>query len=131
MKGVQRAPNSDDVWDVEKDGYGDTESAHGTSMAGLIGEAGPATSVYAVKVLDSYGLGDDLSVAAAMERLPADIDVVNLSLGGYTDRDAPPLAIATATRALSGRVGVVVAAAGNQGVSRPFWPAALGSVLGV
>jgi subtilisin family serine protease len=123
LKGVQRGPDSDDVWDVERDGYGDAEAGHGTFIAGLILQVAPAASVYAVKVLDSHGVGDDLSVAAAMEQLPPDIDVVNLSLGGYTDRDAAPLALATALRAMGER-RAVVAAAGNQGASRPFWPAA-------
>ena len=36
-----------------------------------------------------------------MEQLPPDIDIVNLSLGGYTDHDAPPLAIATALQAMA------------------------------
>jgi hypothetical protein len=123
LKTVQRAPNSDDVWDVERDGYGDAESGHGTFIAGLILQVAPAASVYAVKVLDSHGVGDDLGVAAALEKLPADIDVVNLSLGGYTDHNAAPLALATALQTLGER-RAVVAAAGNQGTSRPFWPAA-------
>jgi hypothetical protein len=123
LRGVQRAPDSDDVWDVEHDGYGDAESGHGTFIAGLILQVAPAASVYAVKVLDSHGVGDDLGVAAALEKLPPDIDVVNLSLGGYTDHDAAPLALATALRAI-GEQRAVVAAAGNQDASRPFWPAA-------
>jgi subtilisin family serine protease len=63
-----------------------------------------------------------------MERLPADTSIVNLSLGGYTDRDTPPLAIATAMR---DRRFAVVAAAGNAASKRPFWPAAFPQVLGV
>ena len=35
-----------------------------------------------------------------MQQLPHDVDIINLSLGGYTDRDAPPLAIATALQAI-------------------------------
>jgi subtilisin family serine protease len=130
LKGVQRAPNSDDVWDVERDGYADAEAGHGTFIAGLILQVAPAASVYAVKVLDSHGVGDDLSVAAAIEQLP-DIDIVNLSLGGYTDRDTAPLAIATALQAMREQRTAVVAAAGNQGASRPFWPAAFEPVLAV
>jgi hypothetical protein len=128
LSGVERAPDSDDVWDVERDGYGDAEAGHGTFIAGLILQVAPAASVYAVKVLDSHGVGDDASVAAAMEQLPPDIDIVNLSLGGYTDHDAAPLAIATALHAM-GEQRAVVAAAGNQGASRPFWPAAFDQVL--
>jgi hypothetical protein len=130
LTGVDRAPGSDDIWDVERDGYGDAEAGHGTFIAGLILQVAPAASVYAVKVLDSHGVGDDLSVAAAMEQLPQDVDIVNLSLGGYTDHDAAPLAIATALQAM-GRERAVVAAAGNQGSSRPFWPAAFDQVLAV
>ena len=130
LKSVQRAPNSDDVWDVERDGYGDTESGHGTFIAGLILQVAPSASVYAVKVLDSHGVGDDFDVAKAMAQLPSDIDIINLSLGGYTDRDAPPLAISTAMRG-DGQPPAVVAAAGNQSANRPFWPAAFEQVLAV
>ena len=48
-----------------------------------------------------------------MEQLPQDIDIVNLSLGGYTDDDAAPLAIACALQGMRKQRGVVVAAAGN------------------
>ncbi len=131
LKGaVQTAPNSADVWDVDNDGYGDAESGHGTFIAGLIRQVAPSASVYAVKVLDSHGVGDDLTVAKAMQQLPADVDVINLSLGGYTDGDAPPPAVATAMQAMGGG-HVVVAAAGNHGKTRPFWPAAFEPVLAV
>ncbi len=63
-------------------------------------QVAPAASVYAVKVLDSHGVGDDLNVAKAMEQLPADVNIINLSLGGYTDHNAPPLAVATAMAAM-------------------------------
>jgi hypothetical protein len=130
LRGVQRGPLSDDVWDIERDGYGDAESGHGTFIAGLILQAAPATDIYALKVLDSHGLGDDLGVAAALAQLPQDVDIVNLSLGGYTDKDAAPLALTKAIQAL-GENRVVVAAAGNHGKSRPFWPAAFEPVLAV
>jgi hypothetical protein len=129
LTGVQSAPNSTDVWDVESDGYGDAEAGHGTFIAGLIRQVAPAASVYAVKVLNSHGVGDDYTVAAAMEQLPADVDIVNLSLGGYTDKDVPPLAIATAMEARPALH--VVAAAGNHAATRPFWPAAFDQVLAV
>ena len=82
-------------------------------------------------MLDSHGLGDDLTVAKAMEQLPQDIHIVNLSLGGYTDDDSGPLAIANALRIMRKQRGAVVAAAGNAGRPRPFWPAAFKQVLGV
>jgi hypothetical protein len=131
LKNVQRAPKSDDVWDVDRDGYGDAESGHGTFIAGLILQVAPNVSVYEAKVLDSHGVGDDFTVAAAMAHLPADTDIVNLSLGGYTDKDAPPLAIAHAMQAFGNQQRVVVAAAGNNASDRPFWPAAFKPVLAV
>jgi subtilase family protein len=131
LKGVQRAPNSDDIWDIERDGYGDAEAGHGTFIAGLLLQVAPATSVYAVKVLDSHGVGDDFDVATKLAQLPLDIDVVNLSLGGYTDHDVPPLAIETALEAMADGGPAIVAAAGNQSASRPFWPAAFDQVLAV
>jgi hypothetical protein len=131
LTAVQRAPGVADVWDVEPDGYADAETGHGTFIAGLILQVAPAAEVYVVKVLDSHGVGDDAAVAQAMEQLPQDIDIVNLSLGGYTDGDSAPLAIACALNAMRKQRNVVVAAAGNNASARPFWPAAFKQVLAV
>ena len=54
-----------------------------------------------------------------MEQLPQDIHIVNLSLGGYTDDDSGPLAIANALRIMRKQRGAVVAAAGNAGQRPP------------
>jgi hypothetical protein len=131
LTAVQRAAGSSDVWDVESDGYADAESGHGTFIAGLILQVAPAAEVYIVKVLDSHGVGDDAAVAQAMEQLPQDVDIVNLSLGGYTDDDSAPLAISCALNAMRKQRNVVVAAAGNAGRARPFWPAAFKQVVAV
>ena len=131
LAAVQAAANSADVWDVDHDEYADAESGHGTFIAGLILQVAPAAEVYVVKVLDSHGVGDDAAVAKAMEQLPQDVDIVNLSLGGYTMDDAAPLAIACALNAMRKQRNVVVAAAGNAGKPRPFWPAAFKQVLAV
>jgi len=131
LTAVQKHPNAGDLWDVEGDGYADNESGHGTFIAGLILQVAPAAEVYVVKVLDSHGVGDDLNVATAMEQLPQDIDIVNLSLGGYTDKDSAPLAVASALQQLRKQRSVVVAAAGNAGLARPFWPAAFKQVVAV
>jgi hypothetical protein len=129
LAAVQKATNSDDVWDADHDEYADAESGHGTFIAGLILQVAPAAEVYIVKVLDSNGVGDDADVAKAMEQLPQDVDIVNLSLGGYTMDDAAPLAIACALNAMRKQRNVVVAAAGNAGSDRPFWPAAFKQVV--
>ena len=57
--------------------------------------------------------------------------MINLSLGGYTDHDTPPMAISTALEAMGETGPAVVAAAGNQSAARPFWPAAFEQVLAV
>jgi hypothetical protein len=131
LSNVVRAPLSNDTWDADGNGYADAESGHGTFIAGLIRQVAPAADIYAAKVLDSHGVGDDLTVAKAMQQLPADVDIINLSLGGYTDRDTPPLAIETAMQAIGTKHHTVVAAAGNNGSGRPFWPAAFEDVLAV
>ncbi len=120
-----------DTWDLDHDGFADAEAGHGTFVSGLILQVAPSAAVLTLKVLDSHGVGDDHTVAKALARLPATIDIVNLSLGGYTEGDAPPLATAAVLRAIHGRGGAVVAAAGNSGLARPFWPAATATVVGV
>jgi subtilase family protein len=129
LSGVAQAPDSADVWDVNGDGYADAESGHGTFIAGLIREVAPAASVYVAKVLNSHGVGDDFTVAQAIEALPNDVDIINLSLGGYTDHDEPPMAIEKAVSQL--KTTAVVAAAGNNTSERRFWPAAFEDVLAV
>jgi Subtilase family len=128
---VDRGANSDDTWDADGDKFGDAEAGHGTFVSGVIRQVAPAAHVHVVKVLDSQGVGDDHTVALAMERLPRDIQIVNLSLGGYTDDDSAPMAVAAALKIIRGRGGAIVAAAGNDGLKRPFWPAAFKQVLAV
>jgi Subtilase family len=128
---VSAAGNAADTWDADGDGFGDAEAGHGTFVSGLIRQVAPAAHILDAKVLDSHGVGDDFTVAQAIERLPAAVTIVNLSLGGYTDDDSAPLAIAGALRVVRSRGGAIVAAAGNAGERRPFWPAAFKQVVGV
>jgi hypothetical protein len=129
LTSVVRAPDSADTWDADANGYADAESGHGTFIAGLIRQVAPSAGIYAAKVLDSHGVGDDYTVAKTIESLPKDVNVINLSLGGYTDRDEPPLAIESAIAHL--QTTAVVAAAGNNASKRSFWPAAFKDVLAV
>jgi hypothetical protein len=128
---VTSAANAADTWDLDGDGFGDAEAGHGTFVSGLIRQVAPAAHILDGKVLDSHGVGDDLAVAQAIEQLPAAVRIVNLSLGGYTEDDSAPLAIAGALRTIRARGGAIVAAAGNAGDRRPFWPAAFKQVVGV
>jgi subtilisin family serine protease len=80
-------------------------------------------------VLDPMGVGDDATIAAGLARASA--PVINLSLGGYTHDDAPPVALGVALARYAGDDVVAVAAAGNHGQDRPFWPAAFKHVVSV
>jgi Subtilase family len=129
---VTRVGNAADTWDLDRDGFGDAEAGHGTFVSGLIRQVAPAAHIADLKVLDSHGVGDDFTVAQALEQqLPPAVSIVNLSLGGYTQGDTAPLAVAGALRAIRGKGGAVVAAAGNAGKRRPFWPAAFKQVVAV
>jgi subtilisin family serine protease len=88
----------------------------------------PELRIRQVRVLDPAGVGDDATVAAglALAREP----VLNLSLGGYTHGGRPPVALAVALAQLDESVAVV-AAAGNNASTEPFWPAAFKRVVGV
>jgi subtilisin family serine protease len=78
-----------------------------------------------VKVLDANGICTEADLAAALVGLD-DVDVVNLSLGGFSHSDHPPVLLQAALATLLENFDrAVVAAAGNEGSDdRPYWPAA-------
>jgi thermitase len=112
--------------DVDGDGLLDGDVGHANFIAGVILANTTRARVRVVKVLDTFGVCDEARLAAALLTLPADTQVVNLSLGGFTLDDRPPVVLRFALRrALAGRDRVVIAAAGNDGNAvDPFWPAA-------
>jgi thermitase len=101
------------------------DSGHANFITGVILSKTRNASVRIVKVLSDDGLCTELDLANALLGLSA-VDVFNLSLGGFTDDDLPPLTLTAALNSLLvNQDRVVVAAAGNEGVStRPHWPAA-------
>ena len=114
------------------------DEGHGTGVAGVIaartnnqqGVAGVCwgCSILPIKVLGSDGRGDLATVAAGIVRaVDAGAQVINLSLGGPASLPALENAVAYATR----NGVVVVAAAGNNGTSAPFYPAATPGVISV
>ena len=125
-----------DIPDSDGDDWLDREAGHGTFISGIIRRIAPDASIVNVGVLTGFGDGDDFTVGQGIERLMNEVqgvDVVNLSLSGYTEDDRPPLAIKQAIRNLRKLDSrpVVVAAAGNNASSRPAYPAALCDVIGV
>jgi subtilisin family serine protease len=100
------------------------QAGHGTFISGIVLRFSEGVGVKNVKVLDPDGWGSEDSIIEAINAVgrDADIEVLNLSLGGNSEFDERP-AICEAIDALPPRIAVV-AAAGNYGESRKFWPAA-------
>jgi len=114
---------------VLPDGDFAAEAGHATFIAGIVMRLAPQARIRQVKVLDPAGTGDDHTIAVGLARASA--PVLNLSFGGYTHDDAPPVATGVALARCTGDDVVAVAAAGNNGQSRPFWPAAFKHVVSV
>jgi hypothetical protein len=114
---------------VLADGDFAAEGGHATFIAGIVMRVAPHTRIRQVKVLDPAGVGDDHTIAVGLARASA--PVINLSLGGYTHDDAPPVATGVALAKHTGDDVVAVAAAGNNCQNRPFWPAAFKHVVSV
>ncbi|MGI5237423.1 S8 family peptidase [Dactylosporangium sp. CA-139066] len=119
------AENIETVLDGDNNGELDSDVGHANFIAGVVVQATDAAQIRIVKVLDSFGVCTEADLAAAISGL-TDVDVLNLSLGGFSVGDQPPAVLAAALSTfLSGTGRVVVAAAGNDGIQdRPFWPAA-------
>jgi hypothetical protein len=79
-----------------------------------------------VKVLDATGVCTEDALAAALVALgQGQVDILNLSLGGFSDDDQPPVLLSAALdQLLTGQDRAVVAAAGNESSQSPYWPAA-------
>jgi len=110
---------------------------HGTHVAGIIAAAdntdgvvggAPASTLLAVRVLDSCGTGFISAVARGVDwAVDNEADVINMSLG--TTSDVPVLEVAV-NRAVEAGV-VVVAAAGNSGGSVLSYPGAYAQAISV
>jgi subtilisin family serine protease len=118
----------------------DRQAGHGTFVAGLVLRQAPGATVRAVHVLNSDGLADARAVAKAIAKLArAGVDIINLSLGGYTRGNRPPMALQKALALVPPPGGGP--AAGNhdpdnpqhQGFApaRPNYPSALEGVIAV
>lgn len=111
---------------------------HGTHVAGIAsaladnatGSAGaaPCATLMNVKVLGDTGSGQFSWIASGITWAADNgAKVINLSLGSFT----PSQLIQDAVNYAHGKGVVVVAAAGNFGVSQPFYPAYYSNVIAV
>ncbi|HKT02307.1 MAG TPA: S8/S53 family peptidase [Rugosimonospora sp.] len=137
---IPRGGNIDPLDDLpHPDGYLDLHAGHGTFVAGIVAQVAPDAEVRVYRALDSDGLGSELRVAEAMIRAVKDGDcgILNLSLGGQTPDDVPPVAMSAALDIIAdiererGSKVVIVAAAGNYGDNTPCWPGAFRRVVSV
>ena len=108
-------------------------SGHGTFVAGVVLQCAPGAEVVAKRVFGGNGLTSDTDLAAALRALPADIHVINLSLGATTHNNVGLPVTQVALQELAQREPrpVVVAAAGNDGVTQETFPAAFNGVIAV
>ncbi|WP_210648614.1 S8/S53 family peptidase [Nocardioides sp. SYSU D00065] len=111
-------------------------AGHGTFVAGVVRCAAPDTDVFvegfAVGGVGGGGVLESDLVVQLEEALAHDPRVINLSAGCRTRLDLPSIALETFHRTrLRRHDTVLVAAAGNDATSAPFWPAAFDWCVGV
>ncbi|MDT7788300.1 MAG: hypothetical protein QOF58_6719 [Pseudonocardiales bacterium] len=107
------------------------QGGHGTFVAGVIQNAAPGVTFDPEVALDANGFGDEERLCRKITELGRKkINVLNLSLGCFTEDDVASEPLRRTIEALPDDI-VVVASAGNSGTQRPSWPAALCGVTAV
>lgn len=102
-------------------------TSHGTHVAGIIAAQGnnkynikgvaPKVDLYAYRVLGAYGSGSTSGIIAGIDKaVEENMDIINLSLGGSSNSQTAPDAIAINNATLAGVTAVV--ATGNSGPGR-------------
>jgi subtilisin family serine protease len=112
------------------------QGGHGSFVIGTILQHAPGAEIVVDRLEDAVGCIGDWQLLARLSALLDStnrLDVLNLSLGGYTADNRPmPGVCNILDRALDANPDlVVVASAGNDGLNRAMWPAALSRVVGV
>ena len=141
-------PDRPDGVDNDGDGRLDGIAGHGTFIAGLIAHECPHVRLTVVGLRnqeveidgtdpnEQSGLYETEAAIAHAMLLHSDTDVIQCGFAFPTLDDYPSLPFAAAMQVLAGdaapRRGVaVVAPAGNEESTSPYWPAALPDVIGV
>jgi subtilisin family serine protease len=115
------------------EGVLDSDSGHGTFIAGLVRQTCPDADIYSMRIMGSDGyVEENLMVNAILELWIEQsanhlIDVLSMSFGYFHEAPEDVSTDATLLGPLSGLadLGVlIVAAAGNNSTTRPMFPAA-------
>ncbi len=108
------------------------DNGHGTHVAGIIGGyttgVAPNCTLYALKVLDRNGVGNNIGVIRAIDwSITNNLDILNMSLGSssYSELEHKAIRIA-AEKGL-----VIVCAAGNDGTKEYNYPASFDEAVSV
>jgi subtilase family protein len=80
-----------------KDGVIDFEAGHSTFVSGMILRRAPQAEIDVVEVLGPAGFGTEHDIARASVARGSS-NIINLSLGGHSDDDQPPVALDAALR---------------------------------
>jgi subtilisin family serine protease len=140
----------EDFWDDDVPanpltGQFDRHTGHGTFIAGIVRQVAPDAEVGVARVMAGDGVAYESDVLAALEKLveqvraaqapggnPADVvDILSISMGYYCETpedEAETTEFARLLGELTDLGVLVVAAAGNDATTRPFFPAALAAV---
>jgi hypothetical protein len=108
-------------------------TGHGTFVAGVLRCVAPGVSVYVGDVFSIAGSAlESQAVPKLSTALQHGYDLFNLTIATATRKNLPLIAFDAWRHAVSQYGGVAcVVAAGNSGVSQPFWPAAFPDMVSV